>query len=80
MPAAAQVAGFVHGEREGFEVLRFYVDDAFLILQLSGDGEKTAAGDDDAVLLEDVRRDDDVGDAGTLAACSMRTGSRRRAG
>jgi hypothetical protein len=38
--------------------------DAVLILEWSFDHEESAARDDDAILLKDVGREDDVGDAG----------------
>jgi hypothetical protein len=51
---------------EWLEVAGFDVDDAILILELAGDEHKARAGDDDAVRLEDVGSDDDVGDAGLV--------------
>jgi hypothetical protein len=52
------------GDVERSDTLGFDVYHAVLILERALDKQKTAAGDDDAVAFEDVRREDDVGDAG----------------
>lgn len=44
----------------------FDVNDTVLILQLAGDEQEARAGDNNAIPLEDVGRDDDVGDAGLV--------------
>ena len=53
------------GERDHrLDSLRFDVDHCVLILQFSFDEKKAASSDDDAVLLEDIGRKNDVGYAG----------------
>jgi hypothetical protein len=49
---------------ERLELAGFDVDDAVLILEFAGDEQETRAGDDDAVRLENIGGDDDVGDSG----------------
>ena len=67
MPAPPHVsASLIDGQDEWLDDTRFDVNDAVLILQLSSNGEKAAARDDEAVRLKDIGRDDDVGDAGFI--------------
>lgn len=52
------------GDVERTDALRFDVNHAALVLKCAFDAQKAAAGDDDAVALENVRSEDDVGDPG----------------
>ncbi len=54
------------GDIEGSDPMRFHVDHAILILQRTFYPEKPAARDDDAIALEGIRGNDDVGDAGFI--------------
>ena len=51
------------GAGEGFDSAGFYVDDAVLVLHHAFDREEGLFADSQAVLLEDLRGDDDVGGA-----------------
>ncbi len=54
------------GDFEGSDSLCLHVNHSVLILQRTFDPEKPAARDDDAIALKDIRRNDDVGDAGFI--------------
>jgi hypothetical protein len=51
------------GTTERLKQLRLYVNHAFLILQLARDQEKPAPGDDNSILLKDIRGNNDVSDS-----------------
>ena len=57
---------FGAGNFERRDSLGFYVNYAILILEWPFDPQKPAARDDHTVTLEDVRSNDDVGDAGLI--------------
>ena len=57
-------ADFGAGNIERRDALGFHVDHAVLVLERSFDAQKPAARDDHAVALENVRRNDHIGNAG----------------
>src|SRR5579863_10659573 len=52
------------GDVKRGDALSFHVNHAVLVLHFAFDGHEAAAGDDDALALKKIGRDDDVGDAG----------------
>jgi hypothetical protein len=59
-------ADFEGGGLEGFQGLGFDVDDSVLILELAVDFKEFGSGDEEALALLELGRDDDVGDAGFI--------------
>jgi hypothetical protein len=51
------------GQLKRLEDCGFDRDDAILVLQCTFDDEKCVAHDDGVIFFEELRRDDDVGDA-----------------